>query len=830
MKPSIIKLQKFFKLEADRGYDNKAVLGGLAKMLDNWVPDARADDISEELIQAIISRLNDYDHLSETSRKETLYGLWNRIKRDLEATENKETAEHEENESSPIDIKQKDAESSPVTSKPDLTPPIAAQKPIIKSEQPRPEGPPAALDAEVTVLNNVGPRYASTLERLNIRTLGDMIYHFPRRYDDYTKLKPINRLHYGEDVTVIGTVKSIYTRSIRGGQGKLSEATVSDGTASIKLNWFNQPWIAQRLKKGMQIVLSGKVDRYLGNIIINNPEWESLEQKHLHTNRIVPVYPLTARITQRWLRNLMHKVITYWAPRIYETLPETVIEGSELSRLPEALHQIHFPDSWEHLKAARYRLAFEEIFLLQMGVLQQKREWQARSGSVIEISNEILGSQLNLLPYQLTNAQVNALTDIRNDLASGYPMNRLLQGDVGSGKTIVSALAIGIVSSKGSQSALMAPTSILAEQHYQTLLNTLTIEGCFLKTSEVALLIGSTPTAEKQNIYKALSSGEIKLIVGTHALIEEPLEFQDLQLAIIDEQHRFGVNQRAALRSKGTNPHLLVMTATPIPRSLALTVYGDLDLTVIDEMPPGRKSVETHIFTPMKRESAYRLIDEEVAAGHQAFIIYPLVEESDKSEDKAAVEEQVRLQEEIFPSYNVGLLHGRMAPEEKETVMRQFRNMEYEILVSTSVVEVGVDIPNATVMLVEGAHRFGLAQLHQFRGRVGRGEDKSYCILIPQSPDAVDNERLKAMVETSDGFLLAEKDLEQRGAGDFLGTRQSGFSELKMADLTDIKLIESARKQAQAVFNQDPDLMKPENQCLTEAMDRFWERSGGDIS
>ena len=830
MKPSIVKIQKFFKLEADRGYDNKAILGGLAKMLDSWVPDARADDIHEELIQAIISRLNDYDHLSETSRKEALHGLWNRIKRDLVAPEYTDAEENKEVESSPNETKQKELDSSPQTSKPDLTPSEPPQETTIKPKKTQPEGPPAALDADVTVLNNVGPRYASTLERLNIRTLGDMIYHFPRRYDDYTKLKPINRLYSGEEVTLIGTVKSIFTRSIRGGQGKLSEAIVNDGTAGIKLTWFNQPWIAQRLKKGMQIVLSGKVDRYLGHLIINNPEWESLEQKHLHTNRIVPVYPLTARITQRWLRNLMHKVISFWAPRINETLPETVIEDAELLRLPEALHQIHFPDSWEQVKAARYRLAFEEIFLLQMGVLQQKREWQSRSGKAFEISNEDLDKQLNLLPYQLTNAQAKALNDIREDLADGHPMNRLLQGDVGSGKTIVSALAVGIVASRGSQAALMAPTSILAEQHYQTLLNTLTIEGGFLKESEVALLIGSTPNTEKQNIYGGLSSGDIKLVIGTHALIEDPLEFQDLQLAIVDEQHRFGVNQRAALRSKGTNPHLLVMTATPIPRSLALTVYGDLDLTVIDEMPPGRKPVETQILTPMKRESAYRLIDKEIEAGHQAFIIYPLVEESEKSEDKAAVEEQGRLQEEIFPTYKVGLLHGRLGSEEKETVMKQFKNGEYEILVSTSVVEVGVDIPNATVMLIEGAHRFGLAQLHQFRGRVGRGEDKSYCLLIPQSPDAVDNDRLKAMVETSDGFILAEKDLEQRGAGDFLGTRQSGFSELKMADLTDLKLIESARKQAQAIFNQDPDLNKPENQRLTEAMDRFWEKSGGDIS
>ena len=830
MKPSIAKLQKFFKLEADRGYDNKAVLGGLAKMLDGWVSDARDDGLDEELIQAIISRLNDYDRLSETSRKETLFGLWSRIKRELGTPEYREKPERKIEQSIEETIEPKEADPPEEKSIPATAPSATAVEPEKKPIPPRPEGPPAALDADVTVLNNVGPRYASTLTRLNIHTLGDMIYHFPRRYDDYTNLIPINRLRAGENVTVIGTVKSVHTRPIRGGQSKLSEAVVDDGTAALKLTWFNQPWIAQRLKKGMQIVLSGKVDQYLGRFTINNPEWESIEQKHLHTNRIVPVYPLTARITQRWLRNLMHKVITYWSPRLNETLPESIIQNADLLRLPDALHQIHFPGSWEKLEAARYRLAFEEIFLLQMGVLQQKREWQNRSAKAFEISDELLNAIISLIPYPLTNAQEKAISEIRSDLVSGNPMNRLLQGDVGSGKTIIAALAICFVILNGSQAALMAPTSILAEQHFQTFLNTLAVDGGPLAASEIRLLVGATSDKEKEEIYQSLSSGEIKLIIGTHALIEDPLEFHDLQLAVIDEQHRFGVNQRASLRSKGDNPHLLVMTATPIPRSLALTVYGDLDLTVIDEIPPGRLPVETHLLNPLDRERAYRLIDRELRAGHQAFIIYPLVEESEKSEDKAAVEEQVRLQEEIFPGFKVGLLHGRLDSEEKEAVMTKFRNGGYDILVSTSVVEVGVDIPNATVILIEGAQRFGLSQLHQFRGRIGRGPEKAYCLLIPQNPNALDNERLKAMVETSDGFILAEKDLEQRGAGDFLGTRQSGFAELKLAALTDLKLIESARLHAQEIFNHDPDLTKPENRPLIDAMDRFWEKSGGDIS
>jgi ATP-dependent DNA helicase RecG len=343
-------------------------------------------------------------------------------------------------------------------------------------------------------------------------------------------------------------------------------------------------------------------------------------------------------------------------------------------------------------------------------------------------------------------------------------------------------------------------------------------------------MVGATPEAEKEKIRTGLAEGWIKVVIGTHALIEDPVIFNDLALVIIDEQHRFGVGQRAQLRAKGENPHLLVMTATPIPRSLALSVYGDLDLSVIDEMPPGRQEISTHVLTPRERERAYRLIQSQVEEGRQAFIIYPLVEESDKSEEKAAVEEHERLQKEIFSDFKLGLLHGRLRPSEKEEVMAQFRDGEFQILVSTSVVEVGVDVPNATVMLIEGAHRFGLAQLHQFRGRVGRGQDKSYCLLIPSSDEAVDNERLKAMEATNDGFVLAEKDLEQRGPGDFLGTRQSGFSELKMAKLTDVKLIEKARKEAIALYERDPNLEQPEHQLLSEAMQRFWNAEEGDIS
>jgi len=583
------------------------------------------------------------------------------------------------------------------------------------------------------------------------------------------------------------------------------------------------------------VALAGRIDQYLGRLVLTNPEWEELDEDLLHTGRIVPVYPLTAQITQRWLRALMAQVIPAWTPRVPDPLPPAVRQEVGLLDLSTALLQMHFPDSWEMLEAARTRLAFEEIFYLQLGVLQQKRRWQSRPGRVFTVSDAWLEEQTARLPFQLTGAQQRALAEIRRDLASGHPMNRLLQGDVGSGKTVVAALAMAMVTREGAQAALMAPTAILAEQHYRSLLRLLTEgEQAPLRPEEIRLLVGSTPNGERRAILEDLAAGKVKILVGTHALIEEPVQFADLQLAVIDEQHRFGVRQRGALRRKGENPHLLVMTATPIPRSLALTVYGDLDLTVMDEMPPGRKPVRTYLLFPKERERAYRLIRREVERGHQAFIIYPLIEESEAlTHTPSAVEAHRRLQEEVFPDLKMGLLHGKMRDEEKDEVMRRFRDGEYHILVSTAVVEVGVDVPNATVMVIEGANRFGLAQLHQFRGRVGRGGDEAYCLLIPETENAAaENERLRAMVEISDGFRLAEKDLQQRGPGEFLGTRQSGYdvSFLRLANMLDVRLIEKARTLAQRLLEQDPDLQAPEHRLLAETLARRWSIAEGDMS
>ena len=851
MKSSLLKLQKYFKLEAERGYDNRAVMGGLSRMLEPWETEARHEGLPEDLISAVLARLRDYNRLSPASRQEALQGLWSRIQAeagsgpitDLEAPEPPAIQEQQATSAPAAETSEEVGDATtisepqePSPGEPDIQ--DQAEQPAPEPE-PKPEPPQGkeiqktslkALNAPVTVLPGVGPKHGETLKRLGLETLEDMLYFFPRRYDDYSQLKTINRLEYGEQVTVIGTVQSASTRNVRSGKMKVTEAIVSDGTGNLRVTWFNQPWMAKKLHPGVQVVLSGKTDQYLGRIAMSNPEVEQIEQQNLHTNRIVPVYPLTANITQRWLRRLMHRVITYWAPRLADPFPANLLQEEEIEELSRAILQVHFPDSIEELQQARYRLAFEEILYLQLGLLEQKRTWRERTAQSFMVPQDWLDTLIAQLPFNLTTAQQRALAEVRSDLASGHPMNRLLQGDVGSGKTVISALAVAMITRSGSQTALMAPTSILAEQHYASMKAFLAGHEGILRESQIRLLIGATPETEKQEIRDGLASGEIKLLIGTHALIEDPVVFSDLQLAIIDEQHRFGVQQRAALRAKGDNPHLLVMTATPIPRSLALTVYGDLDLLIMDEMPPGRQVIETHLLLPREKERAYSLIRNQVAEGYQAFIIYPLVENKDPSdlpdeleETKAAVDEHQRLQSEVFADLKLGLLHGRMKPEEKEQVMEQFRSGSYQVLVSTSVVEVGVDIPNATVMLIESANRFGLAQLHQFRGRVGRGEAKAYCLLVPESDDAIENERLSAMVRTNDGFELAEIDLNQRGPGDFLGTRQSGYTkQLQMASLTDLKLIEKAQHSAKKIHDRDPDLSLPEHTQIAMSLAYFW--------
>jgi len=809
MKPSLIKLQKVLLLEAERGYDNLAVLGGLERLLEYWELEARIDELPEDIIQVVVERVRDYARLKQSSRAEALEGLARRIQRSQTGS-SFQIPPQQADEKHAVETEQIDkteVKSQADKAAPEIQTEKAPETPVRKESQRKKtakieaiQDDIADLEAPITVLDGIGSKYAQTLSRLGIENLRDILYYYPHRYNDYSLCKPINRLEYGDILTVIATVQKVSIRPTQRGQREIVEAIVSDGSGDLKVVWFNQTWQAKKLHTGMQISLSGKIDKYLGRLIMSHPEWERIEQQHLHTYGIIPVYPLKAKISQSWLRRQIIKAVSYWAPRVQDHLPDEIREMGGVVDIRSAIWQIHNPDSWEEIKEARERFAFDEILMLQLGVLSQKRAWERLTAQKFSVDDVWLQDEISRLPYALTKAQKETIHDIRQDLKSGHPMNRLLQGDVGSGKTAVAILCANIISNFGAQTAVMAPTSILAQQHYRSFLEYFGTPpkpyGATLQPSEIRLMSGATPEAEKREI---------------------------LQFVIIDEQHRFGVRQRAILGSKGQNPHLLMMTATPIPRSLALTVYGDLDISVMDEMPPGRKPIDTYVLKPRQREQAYDFIRREVQAGRQAFVIYPLVEVSENLESKAAVEEQERLKNEVFPEFKVGLIHGRMASEEKERVMVSFQRGEEQILVSTSVVEVGVDIPNATIMMIEGANRFGLAQLHQLRGRVGRAGEKSTCLLIPDSADQIENERLQAMKATNDGFILAEKDLEQRGPGDFLGTRQSGFDELDQAKLSDVHLIEKTRRIAKTIFEEDPLLNDPKYQLLASRLQHSWE-------
>lgn len=821
MKPSIQKLYNILRIEVENQFFNRAVIGGLDRILERWTAEARQDQLGEDVIQEVLSALQRYPKLSLQERAQTLENLWNTL------------------QSSTDDIPafpQAVSEGIPKAS--------SQQKPFLKPDQPKEasagiEGQVdlKALQASIRVLPGIGQKYASVLAKLGLFTLEDLLYYFPRRYDDYSNLKPIHSLLYGEDVTVIGVIQSVTERKSTSNRS-IVEAMLTDGTGGIRITIFNQPWQAQKLQIGEPYAVAGRIDQYLGRLVFVNPEIEPLDKELLHSGRIVPVYRLTENITQRWLRRTIKQVVDRYAPKLVDYMPASIRRSAQLMELSKAVYQAHFPDSVETLEQARYRLAFDEIFFLQMGVLRHKYTWQQRPGRPFHAPPFWLDQFKAILPYSLTQAQERALHQAFNDLASGRPMNRLLQGDVGSGKTVVAAGIAAFIAHHNAQSAIMAPTSILAEQHYRTFLKLLAAKEdsnekqhpVKLPPSAIRLLTGATPASERDKIFEQLANNQIKILIGTHALIEEAVQFHDLQFIVVDEQHRFGVEQRALLRSKGENPHLLVMTATPIPRSLALTIYGDLDLTLLDEIPPGRQPISTFVIYPHERERVYRLIESQVEQGKQAFIIYPLVEESEKTQSLSAVEEFKRLQREVFPNLRLGLLHGRLRAEKKEAVMLQFQRGEIQILVSTSVVEVGVDVPQATVMVIEGANRFGLAQLHQFRGRVGRGNDPAYCFLIPETADQAENERLMVMTQTQDGFVLAEHDLRQRGPGDFLGTRQSGFAQLRFANFTNLHLIEKAREHSQALFNEDPLLAKTEHHMLAERVERFWQETISDIS
>ncbi len=707
---------------------------------------------------------------------------------------------------------------------------------------------PAVLDEPITLLRGVSEKFAALFAKLGVMTIRDLLYFFPRRHDDFSQLHKIAELTYGATETVIGTVAETWQQNTRKGFG-LFRVTIEDNTGAVQATWFNQRWLANQIVRGQKIVISGKVDEFQGRLTFQSPQWEPYTSELTHTGRLVPVYPLTEGLTAQSARRIAKQALDTYGALLHDFLPADVLERAALLPLPAAVQQAHFPTDLSTLERARRRLAFDEFLLIQLGMLMRKREWQVdQPGREIKPQPALLERFIATLPFELTKAQQKVLADIMGDMEKPLPMSRLLQGDVGSGKTVVAAIAMLAAAAAGYQSVLMAPTEILAEQHYRTLSKlmenisipapegTLTLEkkvvdgkmqlGGLLQGGErsvqVRMLTGSVKKAEKRRIYQEAAQGSADIFIGTHALIQEKLEFNALGVVVVDEQHRFGVLQRNALRQKGYNPDTLVMTATPIPRSLALTVYGDLDVSVIDEKPIGRLPIKTKWLAPNQRDASYRFIRKMVAQGQQAFIICPLVEESEKIEAKAAVDEHARLQAEVFPDLKLGLVHGRLKAEEKDKAMAAFRAGEFNILVSTSVVEVGIDVPNATVMMVEGANRFGLSQLHQFRGRVGRGESQSYCMLLADGVGIVAEERLKVIESTEDGFVLAEADLQIRGPGQFFGTKQSGYTDLRMANLSDMTTLEMARREAKAIFAEDPSLNSEPNAKLRAELQNFW--------
>jgi ATP-dependent DNA helicase RecG len=684
----------------------------------------------------------------------------------------------------------------------------------------------------VQYIKGIGPKRAILFQKLGIETLEDLLYFFPFRYEDRSQLKKIAYLQSGEEQTILAEVKAVALVETARRRMKIVDLAVSDETGLLHAKWFNQPYLKDLFKTGEKVMLSGKVKaNYYGgfHLEMESPQYEKVddEEPQLHVGRMVPIYHETKGITSRQIRSLVHSVLNQYAAGIPEMLPAELVQKYQFRPLGESIFKLHFPSTGLELsdlnsgKSAAYRrLSFDELFLLQIGLALRKKGVEEKEPGIAFRVDGTLPDQLRgLLPFHLTHAQERVVSEIKKDMAAIYPMNRLVQGDVGSGKTLVALMAILIAVENGYQAAMMAPTEILAEQHF------LSLKEYLEKLGKSSLLLTSDMKKKlKDEALDRVKSGEVDLVIGTHALIQEGVEFKKLGLAVVDEQHKFGVLQRAKLSQKGYRPDVLIMTATPIPRTLALTLYGDLNVSVIDEPPPGRTPIKTLLFYGKQRERAYRLIEDELKKGRQAYVVCPLVEESEKVDLKAAVETFALLQKEGFPHRRIGLLHGRLKREEKESIMRAFNDGEIEILVATTVIEVGIDVSNATVMLIEHVERFGLAQLHQLRGRVGRGKEQSYCFMVADYPLSQEGKRrLEAMVKSNDGFKIAEIDLEIRGPGEFFGTRQSGVPELRVANLMrDTSILESAREEAFEWVERHPNLSDVQSLPLCDFLERKW--------
>lgn len=809
----LVRLQKALSVEADRGFnDLEGNQFRFSEFLHLTLTEAtqKLATSEKERCEAIANQFAKYSEL-EFSARQHLVAETRRFLYQVKKSE------------------EKPAEKAASKPSPKVTP-----KPI---EVPTRDIP---LTQAITYLPGIGSKSAEKLAKLGLYYVRDVLYYYPRDHIDYARQAKIRELQVGETVTIVATIKSCNCfTSPRNSKLTILELTVQDSSGQMKISRFymgsrfaSRGWQEQQKRlylKGASIAASGLVKQTKYGISLEDPEIEVLDQEGESLGsetigRIVPVYPLTEGVGADLVRRAVSASLPAIA-NLHEPIPKGLLSEYGLVGIQEAITNIHFPTAPEALESARRRLVFDEFFYLQLGLLKRRQEQQqTQASAVLAPTGELIDRFYKLLPFELTNAQQRVVNDILNDLQKPTPMNRLIQGDVGSGKTVVAVISILAAIQSGYQAAFMAPTEVLAEQHYRKLV------GWFNQLHlPVELLTGSTKAAKRREIHSALQTGELPLLVGTHALIQDTVSFDRLGLVVIDEQHRFGVEQRARLQQKGEHPHVLTMTATPIPRTLALTLHGDLDVSQIDELPPGRKAIQTTVLTGRDRQQAYDLMKREIAQGRQVYIVLPLVEESEKLDLKSAIDEHQHLKENVFPDFEVGLLHGRLTSAEKDEAITLFRDNKTQILVSTTVVEVGVDVPNATVMMIEHAERFGLSQLHQLRGRVGRGGAQSFCLLMSNSKSDTSTQRLKVLEQSQDGFFISEMDLRFRGPGAVLGTRQSGLPDFALASLVeDQEVLVLARDAAERTIQKDPTIEKW-NAMKAELEYRYQRLMGGAI-
>jgi ATP-dependent DNA helicase RecG len=810
-----LRLQKALSVEADRGFND---LMGSQYRFSEFLSFSLAQPPTEltqgerQRSQEISQEFTQYADLSFAERQhlvaETRRFIYQTRKQLEERSASLETAGQSES------IRYPSTQSSAATASETTPKKVPRTKPLVEPKS----RAPVKLDQAVTYLPGVGVKNAERLAKLGLNTVRDVLYYYPRDHIDYARQVKIRELEAGQTVTLVATVKKCTCYSSpRNAKLTIFELVVRDSSGQMKLSRFfagsryqNRGWQEQQKRlypTGATIAASGLVKQSKFGMTLDNPQIEVLDHSgasidSMQVGRVVPVYPLTDGVGADVVRKAVVEALPA-VSQLQEPLPDGLRAKYELIGLQEAIAHIHFPPHAEALATARRRLVFDEFFYLQLGLLKRRMaQRQQQTTAKLAPTGELIEEFYRVLPFELTHAQQRVINDILNDIQTPTPMNRLIQGDVGSGKTVVAVVAILAAIQSGFQAALMAPTEVLSEQHYRKLV------GWFnLLHLPVELLTGSTKVAKRRQIHAQLATGELPLLVGTHALIEDPVQFQKLGLVVIDEQHRFGVQQRARLQQKGDYPHVLTMTATPIPRTLALTMHGDLEVSQIDELPPGRKPIQTTVLSGGDRAHAYDLIRREIAQGRQVYVVLPLVDESEKLDLKSAIEEYQHLQEGVFPEFRVGLLHGRMSSAEKDESISQFRDSQTQILVSTTVVEVGVDVPNASVMLIEHADRFGLSQLHQLRGRVGRGGDQAFCLLMSSSKSETAKQRLKVLEQSQDGFFISEMDMRFRGPGEVLGTRQSGLPDFALASLVnDQDVLEVAREAAEKIIELDATL------------------------